>query len=255
MPRPSVALLYGTRPQVVKAAALLDALTDVADVCAIDTGQHYDHALNGLLYAQLGVRAPDVFLDVGSADHATQTAAVMTRAAAAFAERRLDAVVVIGDTNSTLGGALAAAKLRLPVVHVEAGLRSDDLGMAEEINRRAVDAISTVLCAPSTAAAARLRCEGATGLVTCTGTSPGTCSCAPSGAPPAVAEIAGCRSRPQRRTPSPPCTGPSWWTTPARSPTSCPALGALGLPVCSPRTRAPVARSTGWPWRHAARCT
>jgi len=175
----------------VKAAALLDALTDVADVCAIDTGQHYDHALNGLLYAQLGVRAPDVFLDVGSADHATQTAAVMTRAAAAFAERRLDAVVVIGDTNSTLGGALAAAKLRLPVVHVEAGLRSDDLGMAEEINRRAVDAISTVLCAPSTAAAARLRCEGATGLVTCTGDVARDVLLRAERRAPAVAEIAG----------------------------------------------------------------
>ena len=161
--RPRVALLYGTRPQVIKASALAAALAPRWEVCMIDTGQHYDYALNALLYAQLGVRAPDVCLDVGSGDHAEQTAEVLTRAAAALTAllaepgRRPHAAVVVGDTNSTLGCALAAAKLRIPVVHVEAGLRCGDPLMAEEINRRAVDAVSALCCTPSAAATARLQ--------------------------------------------------------------------------------------------------
>lgn len=167
--RPLLALLYGTRPQVIKASALAAALGARWAVLTVDTGQHYDYALNALLYEQLGVRPPDVCLDVGSGDHATQTAHVLTRAAAVLAERRPRMAVVVGDTNSTLGGALAAAKLRIPVTHVEAGLRGDDALMAEEINRRAVDAVSAVLCAPSAAAAARLRADRAPGAVHQTG--------------------------------------------------------------------------------------
>ncbi len=156
-----IALVYGTRPQVVKASVLLRALAARGPVLAVDTGQHYDYALNAGLYAQLGVRAPDVLLGVGSGGHGPQTARVLEGVAALLAERRPRAAVVIGDTNSTLAGALAAAKLRVPVVHVEAGLRCGDALMAEEINRRAVDAISTVLCAPSAATAAQLAREGA----------------------------------------------------------------------------------------------
>ncbi|MDQ6926883.1 MAG: UDP-N-acetylglucosamine 2-epimerase [Candidatus Eremiobacteraeota bacterium] len=158
--RPCLALLYGTRPQVIKASALAAGLTPQWDVFAVDTGQHYDYALNALLYAQLGVRQPDVCLDAGSGDHATQTATVLTRAAAVLAgrgPRHPRVAVVVGDTNSTLGCALAAAKLRIPVVHVEAGLHCADALMAEEINRRAVDAISAVCCTPSAAATERLR--------------------------------------------------------------------------------------------------
>ncbi|HEY0777688.1 MAG TPA: UDP-N-acetylglucosamine 2-epimerase, partial [Gemmatirosa sp.] len=170
--RPPLALLYGTRPQIIKASVLADALAADWDLLTIDTGQHYDYALNALLYAQLGVRAPDVCLDVGSGDHATQTALVLTRAADILASRgarRPHIAVVIGDTNSTLGGALAAAKLRIPVVHVEAGLRCGDALMAEEINRRAVDAVSAVLCTPSDAATIRLRHERSPGIVVQTG--------------------------------------------------------------------------------------
>ena len=170
--RPPLALLYGTRPQIIKASVLAAALTPHWDLLTVDTGQHYDYALNALLYAQLGVRPADVCLDVGSADHAEQTALVLTRAAGVLARdgaRRPLAAVVIGDTNSTLGCALAAAKLRIPVVHVEAGLRCGDALMAEEINRRAVDAVSAVLCTPSDAATARLRHEAATGLIVQTG--------------------------------------------------------------------------------------
>ena len=157
--RPRVALCYGTRPQTIKASVVARALGQRLDVLRIDTGQHYDYELNALLYEQLGVREPDLLLDVGSADHASQTAAILTRAADVFARERPAAVIVIGDTNSTLGAALAAAKLRIPVVHVEAGLRAADALMAEEINRRAVDAFASLLCTPCATATARVRAE------------------------------------------------------------------------------------------------
>ncbi|HEY7612809.1 MAG TPA: UDP-N-acetylglucosamine 2-epimerase (non-hydrolyzing) [Gemmatimonadales bacterium] len=159
MPRTRIALCYGTRPQVIKASVLRRRLDAGHDVLAMDTGQHYDYELNALLYEQLGVRAPDAILEVGSGGHADQTAAVLVRAEKALQEFRPRAVVVIGDTNSTLGCALAAAKLRMPVVHVEAGLRADDALMPEEINRRVVDAIAHVLCTPSARATRRCQAE------------------------------------------------------------------------------------------------
>ena len=152
-----IALCYGTRPQVIKASAVRRALAARHQVLAVDTGQHYDFALNELLYQQLGVAPPDCFLGTGSGSHATQTAAVMVRCEALLSEQRPQAAVVIGDTNSTLGAALAAAKLRIPVVHVEAGLAAADFLMAEELNRRATDAIARVLCTPSARATARMR--------------------------------------------------------------------------------------------------
>lgn len=154
-----IVLGYGTRPQIIKASVLRRALARLGPVFAVDTGQHYDFALNELLYQQLGVAPPDRFLEVGSAGHAEQTALVLTRMEAVLQEIAPRAVVVIGDTNSTLGTALAAAKLRCPVVHVEAGLRAGDRLMAEEINRRAVDAIASLLCTPCAAATTRMRAE------------------------------------------------------------------------------------------------
>lgn len=165
----SLALCYGTRPQVIKASRLAAALAEVFDVTTVDTGQHYDYELNALLYEQLGVPQPDVLLEVGSSDHATQTASILVRAASFFRDRSPDVVVVIGDTNSTLGCAVAAAQLAIPVVHVEAGLRSGNLAMAEEINRRMVDSIAAVLCAPSEGAAEQLRAERVPGRIAMTG--------------------------------------------------------------------------------------
>jgi UDP-GlcNAc3NAcA epimerase len=159
MPRTRIALCYGTRPQVIKASVLRSHLEARYDVLAMDTGQHYDYELNALLYEQLGVRQPDSILEVGSAGHAEQTASVLTRAEKVLQEHRPRAVIVIGDTNSTLGCALAATKLRIPVLHVEAGLRADDALMPEEINRRVVDAISHVLCTPSARATRRVERE------------------------------------------------------------------------------------------------
>ncbi|CAN5873122.1 O-antigen biosynthesis protein WlbD [soil metagenome] len=164
-----IALCYGTRPQVIKASVLRSRLEARYSVVAVDTGQHYDYELNALLYEQLGVRAPDAVLDVGSAGHAEQTAAVLVRAEKVLQEHRPLAVVVIGDTNSTLGCALAAAKLRIPVVHVEAGLRACDALMPEEINRRVVDAIAHVLCTPSSRATRRIAAERQDAVIVQTG--------------------------------------------------------------------------------------
>lgn len=164
-----VAVFYGTRPQIVKASRLVAALRTRLSVVAVDTGQHYDYQLNGLLYEQLTVRPADLFLEVGSGTHAQQTADVVVRSADIISSYKPRCVVVVGDTNSTLGAALAAVKLRTPVVHVEAGLRSGDPLMAEELNRRIVDAISGLLCAPSSLAAATLASESPSGTIVMTG--------------------------------------------------------------------------------------
>jgi UDP-N-acetylglucosamine 2-epimerase len=164
-----IALCYGTRPQVIKASRLRSTLARLGPVRAVDTGQHYDWALSGQLYEQLGVAQPDCFLEVGSGSHAEQTGLVLLRTEAALRELGPRVVVAIGDTNSTVGVALAAAKLRIPVVHVEAGLRARDRLMPEEINRRAVDAIASVLCTPSAVTTARMQAEHPDAVVRETG--------------------------------------------------------------------------------------
>jgi len=167
--RGPLAICYGTRPQVIKASMLIEASKARFPLLTMDTGQHYDYKLNEVFYEQLGVQRPDHFLEVGSGALAVQTAAVLTRAAAVFESARPRAVVVIGDTNRTLGCALAAAQMRIPVAHVEAGLRAADKGMAEEINRRMVDALADLLCAPSAAAQTQLELERQPGAIVFTG--------------------------------------------------------------------------------------
>jgi UDP-GlcNAc3NAcA epimerase len=162
-------LCFGTRPQVIKAGGLLGVLGMRWKVTTVDTGQHYDFELNQLLYQQLEITRPDHFLDVGSADPASQTAAVLVRTAQLLQRNRPSAVVVIGDTNSTLGCSLAASKEGVPLVHVEAGLRSNEPNLPEEANRRIVDVLGNLLCAPSAASAARLRAEQVPGAVVTTG--------------------------------------------------------------------------------------
>ncbi len=152
-----LALFFGTRPQVIKASVLREALASAGPVVAVDTGQHYDYDLHQVHYDQLGVRPPDAYLDVGSDTHARQTAAILTACADWITANRPRAAIVIGDTNSTLACALAAAKLRVPVAHVEAGMSAADRLMAEEINRRSVDAIAEVLFPPSERVATKLR--------------------------------------------------------------------------------------------------
>lgn len=164
-----IALCYGTRPQVIKASVLRRECSHRWPLVAVDTGQHYDFALNQLLYDQLDVAAPDHFLEVGSASHAVQTATILTRMEQLLLQEKPAAMIVIGDTNSTLGCALAASKAGIPVCHVEAGLRAMDAHMPEEINRRLVDAIATLLCAPGPSSQARLLKERADAMVVNTG--------------------------------------------------------------------------------------
>jgi UDP-GlcNAc3NAcA epimerase len=164
-----LALCFGTRPQVIKASVLLSVLRARWPVTTIDTGQHYDFELNRLLYDQLRIPPPDHFLEVGSTDPATQTASVLTRTAEVLRRNRPAAVIVIGDTNSTLGCALAAKKENLPLIHVEAGLRATEPNLPEELNRRVVDAIADLLCTPGRANAARLQAESVPGTIVTTG--------------------------------------------------------------------------------------
>lgn len=152
--------VVGTRPQLIKAAALSPVLRARHEEIFVDTGQHYDDALAGSFFRELGLAAPDHELGVGGGTHAEQTAAMLAGLEPILIDRRPDAVLVYGDTNSTLAGALVAAKLGVPVAHVEAGLRSFDRRMPEEINRVVVDHLSRWLFAPTPTAVDNLRAEG-----------------------------------------------------------------------------------------------
>jgi UDP-GlcNAc3NAcA epimerase len=154
--------ITGTRPQFVKAAPLHAELAQHADLVVADTGQHYDHELSRVFSEELGLGEPDVRLEVGSGSHAEQTAAMLIGIERAALELRPDAMLVYGDTNSTLAGALVAAKLGLPLAHVEAGLRSFDMRMPEEVNRVVCDRLSRLLLCPSQTAVANLAAEGIT---------------------------------------------------------------------------------------------
>ncbi len=150
----------GTRPQFVKAAPLHAELLKVVDLVVADTGQHYDHELSRVFNEELGLGDPDVQLGVGSGSHAEQTAAMLVGIERAALAAAPDAMLVYGDTNSTLAGALVAAKLGLPLAHVEAGLRSFDMRMPEEVNRVVCDRLSRLLLCPSEVAVANLAAEG-----------------------------------------------------------------------------------------------
>lgn len=154
--------IVGARPNFMKLAPVATALRQHASVehVVVNTGQHYDDAMSSRFFQELGVPAPKYQLNVGSGTHAGQTAAAMTRLEPVIQTETPDWVVVYGDVNSTLAGALVAAKLGRRVAHVEAGLRSGDRSMPEEINRIITDRISDVLFAPSPDAIANLRAEG-----------------------------------------------------------------------------------------------
>jgi UDP-N-acetylglucosamine 2-epimerase len=158
---PKIVTIVGARPQFVKAALLLREFEQrVVDHKLVHTGQHYDHELSQVFFDQLGLPVPDYSLGSGSGSHAVQTAEMMRRLEPVLEAEQPNFVIVFGDTNTTLVGALVAAKLRLPVVHVEAGLRSFNRSMPEEINRVVADHVATVLCAPNARAAAQLASEG-----------------------------------------------------------------------------------------------
>jgi UDP-N-acetylglucosamine 2-epimerase (non-hydrolysing) len=164
--------VVGARPNFMKAAPLLRALTSYNNAAhnltaqedvhqtLVHTGQHYDDAMSGVFFAQLEIPAPDCNLGVGSGTHARQTAGVILALEPVLLERTPDLVLVYGDVNSTVAAAMVCAKLGIPVGHVEAGLRSGDRTMPEEINRLLTDQLSDLLFTPSADADENLRREG-----------------------------------------------------------------------------------------------
>jgi UDP-GlcNAc3NAcA epimerase len=160
-----VVSVVGNRPQYVKAAPLALALAGRAEVVGVDTGQHYDPELSQVFYDELGIAPPAHRLEVGSGSHAAMTARILERIGPVLEAERPDWCVVYGDTNSTLAAVLAAAKLGVPIAHVEAGLRSFDRSMPEEVNRVVADRVSDLLLCPSDEAVANLAAEGITGGV------------------------------------------------------------------------------------------
>ena len=143
--------VVGARPNFMKVAPVFAALAEQPGVVQtiVHTGQHYDPNMSAIFFRQLALPAPDVNLDVRSASHARQTAEIMVRVEPVLLDRRPDVVLVYGDVNSTMAAALVCAKLQIPIGHVEAGLRSHDRTMPEEINRRVTDQLADVLFTPS----------------------------------------------------------------------------------------------------------
>ncbi|MBB04262.1 MAG: UDP-N-acetylglucosamine 2-epimerase (non-hydrolyzing) [Pseudooceanicola sp.] len=157
-----VACIVGARPNFMKMAPILKVFREHGGFAArlIHTGQHYDVEMNAVFFQQLGLPEPDLNLEVGSGTQTEQTARIMMKLEQAFKAQRPDLVLLVGDVNSTLAAVLVAAKLRIPVAHVEAGLRSFDLDMPEEINRLVTDRLSDLLLTTERAAEAQLRSEG-----------------------------------------------------------------------------------------------
>ncbi|MCQ2348783.1 MAG: UDP-N-acetylglucosamine 2-epimerase (non-hydrolyzing) [Paludibacteraceae bacterium] len=151
--------IIGARPQIIKAAAFSRAVAqwnsthekkDCVQEVILHTGQHYDDKMSAIFFRELGIPEPDINLHVGSGSHGTQTARMIEGIEQVLTNESYDGVVLYGDTNSTLAGAVAAAKIHVPVFHIEAGLRSWNMAMPEEINRIVCDELSSILFTPTT---------------------------------------------------------------------------------------------------------
>src|SRR3954471_24303371 len=157
--------VVGNRPQFVKAAAVSHRLRERADEVLVHTGQHYDDSLSRVFFDELGLPRPEHRLELGGGTNAAQTARMLGALEPLLAAERADAVLVYGDTNSTLAGALAGAQAGIPVAHVEAGMRSYDRTMPEELNRVLADHAASLLLCSSAAAAETLRSEQVAGRI------------------------------------------------------------------------------------------
>ncbi len=163
------ALVVGARPQFIKAAPLIAEMGRFFEVILIHTGQHYDFMMSETFFNELDIPSPDYHLEINHGSAGKQTGEMIQRLEPIFDFERPDFVIVIGDTNSTLAGALAAAQQRLPLVHIEAGVRSKDEKLQEQINRKVTDSISDLFLCPSPSAVENLRREGKTEKVFDTG--------------------------------------------------------------------------------------
>jgi UDP-N-acetylglucosamine 2-epimerase (non-hydrolysing)/UDP-GlcNAc3NAcA epimerase len=157
--------VVGNRPQFIKAAAVSGLLRERHEELLVHTGQHYDETLSAIFFAELGLARPERELGIGGGSNTQQTARMLAALEPLLQELAPDATLVYGDTNSTLAGALAAAQAQVPVVHVEAGMRSFDRTMPEELNRVLSDHVATLLLCASDTAAENLRAESAAGRV------------------------------------------------------------------------------------------
>jgi len=159
-----IVTVVGARPQIIKAAALSRAIrnsfADQITEIIIHTGQHYDANMSQVFFEELGIPNPHINLNIGSASHGEQTAKIIQGIEKVLIAEKPDFIVLYGDTNSTLAGAIAASKIHIPVVHIEAGLRSFNKSMPEEINRIMCDHASTLLFVPTQTGIKNLEREG-----------------------------------------------------------------------------------------------